>query len=119
MSFSTWQFPSVLKIAKVIPVHKKQSKVDYTNYKPIYLLSNIEKIIEKFMYKRLFNFVETNNLIYLLQFGFRAKYSTTHALINLSESIGQSSDEGSFGCGIFADLRKHLILLIMKSYFTN
>ena len=47
MSFSTGQFPSVLKIAKVIPIHKKQPRVDYTNYRPISLLSNIEKIIEK------------------------------------------------------------------------
>ena len=98
MSFSTGQFPSVLKIGKVIPIHKKQSRVDYTNYRPISLLSNIEKIIEKLMYKRLSNFLDINNLIYLLQFGFRPKYSTNHALINLTESIRQSLDEGSFGC---------------------
>ena len=73
MSFSTGQFPSVLKIAKVIPIHKKQSRVDYTNYRPISLLSNIEKIIEKLMYKKLSNFLDINNLIYSLQFGFRPK----------------------------------------------
>ena len=50
MPFSTGQFPSVLKIAKVIPIQKKQSKVDYTNYRAISLLSTIEKIIEKLMY---------------------------------------------------------------------
>ena len=117
MSFSTEQFPSFLKIAKVIPVHKKQSKVEYTNYRPISLLSNNEKIIEKLMYKRLSDFLDTNNLIYSLQFGFRQKHSTTHALINLSESIRQTLDEGSFGCGIFVDLQKvfdtinHKILL--------
>ena len=71
MSFLTGQFPSVLKIAKVIPIHKKQSKVDYANYRPISLLSNIEKIIEKLMYKRLSNFLDINNLIYSLQFGFQ------------------------------------------------
>ena len=74
MSFSTEQFPSVVKIAKVIPLHKEQPKVDYTNYRPISFLSNIEKIIEKIMYKRLYNFVDFNNLIYLLQFDFRPKY---------------------------------------------
>ena len=58
------------------------------------------------MYKRLSNFLDINNLIYSLQFGFRPKYSTNHALINLSESIRQSLDEGSFGCGIFVDLQK-------------
>ena len=117
MSFSTGQFPSFLKIAKVIPIHKKQSKVEYTNYRPISLLSNNEKIIEKLMYKRLSDFLDTNNLIYSLRFGFRQKQSTTHALINLSESIRRTLDEGSFGCGIFVDLQKvfdtvnHKILL--------
>ena len=123
ISFSTGQFPSVLKIAKVIPIHKKQSRVDYTNYRPISLLSNIEKIIEKLMYKRLSNFLDINNLIYSLQFGFQPKYSTNHALINLTESIRQSLDEGSFGCGIFVDLQKafhtvhHKILLHKLKYY--
>ena len=106
MSFLTGQFPSVLKIAKVIPIHKKQSKVDYANYRPISLLSNIEKIIEKVMYKRLSDFMDVNNLIYSLQFGFRQKYSTTPALINLIESVRQTLDEGSFCCDIFVDLQK-------------
>ena len=57
MSFPTGQFPSVLKIAKVIPIRKKQSRVDYTNYRPISFLSNIERIIEKLMNKRLSNFL--------------------------------------------------------------
>ena len=42
--FLTGVFPSVLKIAKVIPIHKKQSKLDYFNYRPISFLSNLEKI---------------------------------------------------------------------------
>ena len=56
------------------------------------------------MYKRLSNSLDIRNLIY--SFGFRPKYSTTHALINLIESISQTLEEGSFGCGIFADLKK-------------
>ena len=98
--FSTGQFPSVPKIAKIIPIHKKQSKVHYSDYRSISLLSNIEKIIEKFMYKRLSTFLDINNLIHSLQLGFQPKYSTTHILIKLTESIRQLLDEGSFGCGI-------------------
>ena len=49
MSFLNGQFSSVPKIAKVKPIHKKQSKVDYVNYRPIPLLSNNENIIEKLM----------------------------------------------------------------------
>ena len=44
--FMTGVFPSVLKIAKVVPVLKKDSELDYSNYCPISLLSNIEKILE-------------------------------------------------------------------------
>ena len=43
LSFMTGVFPSVLKIAKVVPVFKKDSKLDYSNYRPISLLSNIKK----------------------------------------------------------------------------
>ena len=74
------------------------------------------------MYKRLSNFLDINNVLYLLQFGFRPKYLTTHALINLTESIRQSLDEGSLGCGIFVDFQKafdvvdHKILLHKLEY---
>ena len=40
-------FPSVLKTAKVVPVFKKDSKLNYSNYHPISLLSNIEKNTSK------------------------------------------------------------------------
>ena len=37
------------------------------------------------MHKRITAFLEKHNLLYGLQFGFRAKHSTTHALINVTE----------------------------------
>ena len=86
LSFMTGVFPSVLKTAKVVPVFKKDSKLDYSNYRPISLLSNVEKILEKLMYKRLYTFLNSNN-IYNLQFGFRQQYSTSHALVNIKHSI--------------------------------
>ena len=59
-------FPLVLKTAKVV-VFKKDSKLDCSNYHPISLLSNIEKIIEKLMYKRLYTILNNNNIIYNLK----------------------------------------------------
>ena len=58
------------------------------------------------MYNRIYKFFSDNNLIYSLQFGFRQKYSTVHALISLTENIRKNLDEGSIGCGIFVDLQK-------------
>ena len=87
ISSSSGVFPSILKTAKVIPVHKKDSKLDFSNYCPISLLSNIEKIFERLMCNRMYKFLSDNNLIYSLQFGIRQKYSTAHALISLTENI--------------------------------
>ena len=57
LSFSSGSFPSILKTAKIVPVFKKGSKLDFCNYCPISLLSNIEKILEKPMYKQVYNFL--------------------------------------------------------------
>ena len=58
------------------------------------------------MHRRLSNFLDKNKLIYSLQFGFRQNYSTSYALIHLTETIKQSIDQGLFSCGIFVDLQK-------------
>ena len=64
LSFSSGSFPSILKTAKVVPFFKKGSKLDYCNYLPISLLSNVEKILEKLTCKRAYNFLTENNIIY-------------------------------------------------------
>ena len=123
LSFLQGKFPSLLKVAKVIPLHKKSSKLLCSNYRPISILSNLDKILEKIIHKRLYKFLETNNIIYSLQFGFRKNYSTTLALLNLTENIKQELDRGKFGCGIFIDFQKafdtvdHNILLQKLSYY--
>ena len=85
----TGVFLSVLKTAKVVPVFQKDSKIDYTNYRP----KNIERILEKPIYKRLYTFLNNNNIIYNLQFGFRQQYSISHALINITENIRKALDD--------------------------
>ena len=50
------------------------------------------------MYKRLYTFLNNNNIIYNLQFGFRQHYSTSHALINITENIRKALDEGNTDC---------------------
>ena len=58
------------------------------------------------MYKRLSKFINNNNIIYNLQFGFRQQYSTSHALINITENIRKALYNGNVGCGVFVDLQK-------------
>ena len=70
LSFTTGAFPTLLITAKLIPIHKKDSKLNFTNYCPISLLSNLDKILEKRIHSRLSTTLSIKNIIYPLQFGF-------------------------------------------------
>ena len=119
LSFMTGAFLSILKTVKVVPVFKKDSKLDYSNYCPISLLSNIEKILEKLMFKRFYTFLSNNNIVYNLQFGFRQQYFTSHALISITENIRKTLDDGNIGCGVFVDLEKLLMLWTIRYCWQN
>ena len=106
LSFSTGQYPNILKISKTIPIFKKGSRLLVSNYRPISLLSNLNKILEKIVHERIYKFLEDYQCIYSLQFGFRKKHSTNHALIDITETIRQALDNKKFACGIFVDLQK-------------
>ena len=64
MSFITGQFPTKGKEAHIIPFYNKGDKLEYSNCRPISLLPNISKIIEKAMYTRLYKFLEKYSPLY-------------------------------------------------------
>jgi hypothetical protein len=124
LSFTTGVYIKKLKISKIIPIYKeKGDKLLSTNFRPISLLSNINKNFEKIMHNRLYGFLEEQGCIYENQFGFRKQHSTTHALIDLTEDIRQAIDNNTFSCGVFIDLQKafdtvdHDILLKKLEYY--
>src|SRR5687768_1759989 len=111
------KFPNSFKIAKVIPIHKKGKTDCIENYRQISLLSNISKIFEKVIYKRVYDFLCINNLLYNKQFGFRKGHSTIDAIINSINMIRSENGKHNSVIGIFFDLSKafdtvdHKILL--------
>lgn len=61
----------------IIPIYKnKGSKRDPANYRPITLLSCLGKLFTSILNKRLYKYLDENNLLSETQSGFRKEYST-------------------------------------------
>ena len=73
-------FPNKMKIAKVVPLHKSNSRNETTNYRPISLLLTISKILKKLMYTRVYNFLCETKQLYASQYGFRKHHACDQAV---------------------------------------
>lgn len=122
-SFSTGIFPDPFKIAKVIPLYKKEERSKFDNYRPISLLSSLSKIFEKIVHKQLYAYMNDNKLLCLNQHGFRPRHSTETATLEFVDRILSLLDNDKVPFSIFIDLSKafdtlnHNILLSKLSYY--
>ena len=57
-------FPESCTLAKVIPLHEKDSKLDPYNYWPISILTCFSKILERLIYYRLQEFLKKHSVIH-------------------------------------------------------
>jgi hypothetical protein len=105
-SLSTGVVPSQLKIAKVIPIFKSGDQAALDNYRPISLLSNFSKILEKVVGNRLTSYLENNELLSPSQFGFRKGRSTMHPLVHFMNTVSTALNKKHHSIAIFCDLRK-------------
>jgi len=138
-SFTTNIFPDQLKLAKVIPLYKKNEDYLFDNYRPISLLPSISKVIERIMHFQIIEYFHEHNLMYNSQYGFRQNHSTELATLEIIDKIAYQMDRNEIPLNIFLDLSKafdclnHEILLhkleyygfcessclLMKSYLSN
>ena len=86
-SFEMGVFPNILKMGRLIALHKKNSTSDIANYRPITILSSVSKVIERIMYFRLKDYLVANSLLSDKQFGFQEGKSTVDALLSLVETV--------------------------------
>jgi len=106
LSLSNGTVPDSLKIARITPIYKSGDNDQFTNYRPVSVLSCISKILEKLVHKRLYSFINKNKLLNANQFGFRENHSTAYALTKIVDIISQKLDLGDTVIGTFLDLSK-------------
>ena len=87
LSISEGVFPQLMKMADVIPLYKAKERYRVTNYRPISLLTNLSKILEKVIYKRTYSFLHNSGQFYQSQYGFRTRLSCELAIAELVGTI--------------------------------
>lgn len=140
-SFDTGSYPEVLKLARVVPVFKSGNPEDCTNYRPISVLTGLNKVFEVVLNERLLSFLRRTNFLTHAQYGFRQKSNTTTAAYEVVNFVSGNLDKKfvKVVSGLFLDLSKafdlvdHQLLLeklykagirgpmydLLKSYLTN
>lgn len=139
LSIETGIFPDDLKKALIKPVHKKGSKLEMENYRPIAILPSFSKIFEKVLLNRITSFLDANKILNNHQFGFRKGKNTTLAIFKMLKQVWDGINDKKTGIAVFLDLSmafdcvSHEILLrkleavgirgtslsLIKSYLSN
>ena len=94
------------KDANVLPLHKKDNRTKFSNYRPISLPSMVSKICEKLVFKHLYNYVKDNILISLHQSDFTSGDSTFYQLLYLYDTFCKALDEKKDVRIVFCDQSK-------------
>ena len=103
-SLKTGTFPDPLKLAEIIPIHKREYPFDKDHYLPINILLLISKVFEKIIYSQ----VNSNIQQYLnpLLCGFRQGHGTQRAFFRLLQAWQKELDESGYAEKVLMDLLK-------------
>ena len=106
-------FPSNVKAADILPIHKKKDKSDIENYRPISILPTLSEIYERCMYDQMYKYFD--QILSKYQSGFRQGYNTQHCLLVMVEKWKEVLDEGGLGGALLTDYPKLSTALSMIS----
>ena len=117
-------FPDNMKVAQVVPVHKKNSVLDKSNYRPVSLLPIASKVFERAIYEQLMDHFEKIFNPFLS--AFRPGYGCNTTLLKIIEDWKYSLDNNMYVAAVLMDLSKafdclphELLLLKLKHYNTS
>ena len=76
-----------VKIAKCIPIYKGTplDPYDPVNYRPISILTALNKIFERILHSQLSKYIEDNELLPKFQYGYRKQHNTSQTILDYSD----------------------------------
>ena len=126
-SLSSGECPSDWRSANVTPIHKKGSRTDPSNYRPVSLTSQICKVLESIVRNHILKHLAENNILSDSQHGFREGRSCLTNLLDTLETWTDILDDKNGIDVAYLDFRKafdlvshrHLIYKMSKYGIRN
>jgi len=103
---ATNRYPRSWKIVSVIPLHKSGPTYDISNYRPIAILLSVSKVFENIIHSHLYTYLESKDLLFSRNSGFRKHHSTTSNLLEVSHKLLHAKDNGYSSRMVFLDISK-------------
>ena len=86
-----------IKVARIIPIYKKNSNTEAGNYISVSILSSTSEIFEKITYQQLDHYLSDNKLLFKFQSRFWSLYSTDTCFHRyLTDYIKQKQDKACY-----------------------
>ena len=106
LSFDTGEFPKIWKTANVVPIFKKGEKHCKKNYRPISLLSNVSKVLERLVYLNLYDHCMKNKLLSPKNSGFKKGDGAINQMLCITDNIYKALDCGKDVVMVYLDISK-------------